>query len=76
MSIIRKPKILCSDWILGQFDRDIVTARKSYRELVLAGIKKASPWKDLKGRIFLGKEDFKEEIGKFLKEKELIEKDL
>jgi hypothetical protein len=67
-----KPKFLSSDWILAQFGPDLATARRSYKEFVLAGIRKESPWKHLKGRIFLGKENFIEEVKEFLKGKERI----
>ena len=40
---------------------EVAAARKGYKEFVLAGIKKESSWKNLKGRIFLGKGDFIEE---------------
>ena len=69
---IKKPKFLYSDWILAQFGHDIVTARKVYRDFVITGIKKESPWKDLKGGTLLGKENFVEEVKEFLKGKEQI----
>lgn len=72
MGMVEKPKFLCSDWILAQFGHDVVTARRGYREFVLAGVKKESPWKDLKGRMFLGKGDFINKVKEFLKEKEQI----
>lgn len=72
MGMVEKPKFLCSDWILAQFGHDIVTARKAYRDFVITGIKKESPWKDLKGSTFLGKENFVEEVREFLKGKERI----
>lgn len=72
MGMVEKPKFLCSDWILAQFGHDIVTARKAYRDFVITGIKKESPWKDLKGSTFLGKENFIEEVKEFLKGKERI----
>ena len=72
MGMVEKPKFLCSDWILAQLGHDMVTARKAYRDFVITGIKKESPWKDLKGGTFLGKEDFIEEVKEFLKGKERI----
>ena len=65
-------KFLCSKWILDQFGHNVVTARKSYREFVLEGVKEKSPWKDLQGRMFLGKGDFILKVKEFLKEKEFI----
>lgn len=67
-----KPKFLSSDWILAQFGPDLATARRSYKEFVLAGIRRESPWKHLKGRIFLGKEDFIEKVKELFEEKEAI----
>ena len=72
IGMVEKPKFLCSDWILAQFGHEVAAARRGYREFVLVGVKKESPWKDLKGRIFLGKGDFVEEVKEFLKEKEPI----
>ncbi len=72
MGMIKKPKFLYSDWILAQFGHDIATARKVYRDFVITGIKKESPWKDLRGGTFLGKENFIEEVKEFLKGKERI----
>lgn len=72
MGMVEKPKFLCSDWILAQLGHDMVTARKAYRDFVITGIKKESPWKDLKGGTFLGKENFIEEVKEFLKGKERI----
>jgi len=72
IGIVKKPKFLSSDWILTQFGHDLVSARRGYREFVLAGLKKESLWKELGGRIFLGKESFIEEVKGFLKGKESI----
>lgn len=72
MGVIKKPKFLYPDWILAQFGHDTATARKVYRDFVITGIKKESPWKDLKGGTFLGKENFAEEVKEFLKGKERI----
>ena len=58
MGMTKKPKFLYSDWILAQFGHDIATARKAYRDFVITGIKKESPWKDLKGRTFFRQRKF------------------
>lgn len=72
IGMVEKPKFLCSDWILAQFGHEVVAARKGYREFVLAGVKKESPWRNLRGRIFLGKGDFIDKVKEFLKEREPI----
>ncbi len=69
---IEKPKFLSADWVLGQLGHNTSTARRAYRNLVTDGIKKESPWKNLKGRIFLGKEDFIRKVTGSLNGKEAI----
>src|SRR4030042_1943386 len=45
---------LTIDWILGQFGPRRKTAQNHYRRFVTEGITRESPWKELKGQIFLG----------------------
>jgi len=70
--IAKVPKFLTIDWILSQFGKNRKRAQKAYKEFVMSGIEREAPWKDLKGRIILGKEGFLGKIKGFLKGKEEI----
>jgi putative transposase len=52
------PEWLTSGWMLAQFSDDVEKARVLYREFVLAGIARTSPWAGLKGQVFLGEKEF------------------
>lgn len=57
--IEKAPEWLATDWLLGQFGRREVQARKSYRSYVLKDMEKAdSPWGKLKNGLYLGEEEF------------------
>ena len=45
---------------LSLFDRTMGTAWTAYRRFVAEGSHQPSPWKDLRGQIFLGGSDFRE----------------
>lgn len=55
--------LLTVDWILSQFDTHRLKAQKEYRHFVPAG-RETSPWKDLKGQIYLGTDAFVESLPK------------
>jgi putative transposase len=46
--------------ILADFASEINEARKQYRQFVLQGLQKSSPWNDLQGQVFLGSKAFVE----------------
>ncbi len=52
------PSFLYTDWVLAQFSAARKRAQKLYALFVREGITRASPWKDLKGQIFLGDRTF------------------
>jgi len=56
--IITRPAFLTTDWILGQFSTTKNNAQKLYTLFATEGITKESPWKELKGQIFLGDRTF------------------
>jgi len=64
-------KILClfSGWILYQFGPDKKNAMISYQEFVLPGIHTESPFKQVKGQIFLGSEYFLARMVQFMEQK-------
>jgi putative transposase len=57
----KRPQWLTTDWILAQFSRSRRRAQKLYDQFIMEGITKETPWKDLKGQIFLGEKGFIEE---------------
>lgn len=58
LGILPKGKFLDSDWVLSQFDENKEGAKRLYREFVLGGMNNDSPWGKLKGRLFLGNDNF------------------
>ncbi len=60
---------LLTDWILSQFSEEKRKALIQYQAFVRSGIKAASPLKEVKGQLYLGKEDFKKRISPLLKER-------
>jgi putative transposase len=55
-----RPEWLQTDWILGQFGKQRKRAVAAYRDFVRAGVGLPSVWNDLRGQIYLGKEEFVE----------------
>jgi hypothetical protein len=55
-----------TEWILAQFSADTQEAQRQYRQFVRIGIGEVSIWKKMKGRCFLGDEQFAEQLGKYL----------
>ncbi len=53
---------LTIDWILSTFSRTKKQAHKSYREFVKAGKNQPSPWESLKNQIYLGSDEFVEDM--------------
>ena len=51
------PEFLSIEWLLEQFGRNRPAAQKRYREFVREGLENR-PWKELKGQIYLGSEEF------------------
>ncbi|MBW6509663.1 MAG: transposase [Desulfuromonadales bacterium] len=56
------PQVLTVDWILQQFADQKEEAQLRYRRFVNKGLADVSPWSSLAGRIFLGREDFVEQM--------------
>ena len=54
------PPCLTTDWLLGQFSNNKKRAQKLYTIFIREGITLESPWKELKGQIFLGDKRFVE----------------
>ena len=72
IGIVKKIPCLFPDWILSQSSPDKKNARISYQEFVLSGINKESPFKQVKGKIFLGSEYFLAKMEQFMEQKEQL----
>jgi putative transposase len=68
----KSPEFLCTDWVLAQFGRNRIGARKRYREIVLDGITAESPWTSLVGQCLLGNEPFLERLLPYPKEQSAL----
>ena len=53
---------LTTDWILSQFAKEQKKASREYQTFVLSGIKTESPLRAVRGQLFLGQENFIDEI--------------
>ncbi len=68
------PPGLSIDWVLGQFAKTGLAARKRYAAFVHDGVGKVSPWGELKGQILLGGDAFVKDMAPHLdKSKAMIE---
>jgi len=63
---------LTTDWILSQFGQEQKAASNQYQAFVRSGIKAASPLKAIKGQLFLGQENFIDEIKHLMRGKEKL----
>jgi putative transposase len=52
------PSWLSTEWLLGCFSRRKIQAQKLFHAFALAGKSRESPWKELRGQIFMGDRDF------------------
>jgi len=53
---------LTRDWVLGNFGRDRESAQKAYRAFVKQGRGQPGPWEALKNQIYLGSDQFVEDM--------------
>ncbi len=63
---------LTTDWILSQFGKERKAASRQYQAFVRSGIKAESPLKAIKGQLFLGQENFIDEIKPLMRGKERL----
>jgi REP element-mobilizing transposase RayT len=68
----RSISCLTKDWILLQFGRERGKAEMGYREFVREGLKAESPWKKVRGQLYLGDEKFLDKIKKLIRGKETL----
>jgi len=62
------PSFLSTDWVLAQFSAARKRAQKLYARFIRKGVTRESPWKDLKGQIFLGDRTFIDSLGSSLQD--------
>jgi len=55
--LVKRPRLLTTNWLLDQLGSDRASAQKAYRQFVSQG-RGASPWAELKGQIYLGSDSF------------------
>lgn len=68
----KPPDFLTINNVLQEFGKIKRRASKQYKEFILEGITKETPWNNLKGQIFLGEESFTERLRPYLGKKEII----
>jgi REP element-mobilizing transposase RayT len=54
--------LLTTDWVLGNFGRKRKIAQEKYRAFVQEGKNQPSPWESLKNQIYLGSDNFVEDM--------------
>ena len=54
--------LVTTEWLLAQFSDTRKRAFDLYRRFVVEGIAVASPWKELRGQVFLGDTSFIEQV--------------
>jgi len=62
------PLFLTTDWILSQFGHRRSQTENGYKSFVKDGVKKSSPWKNLRGQILLGDDKFVLRLEPYLKQ--------
>jgi putative transposase len=72
IGLSKKPSFLTIDWVLSQFGVRRRAAIEKYRRFVMEGMDKGSPWKALKGQIFLGTGEYIKQLSGLLEEKEWV----
>ncbi len=70
----KAPPWLCTDWILAAFGKRKSNAIDKYQKFVSEGKGQPSPWEQLRNQVFLGSEQFVEDLrNKIDKDKDLSE---
>ena len=75
LGLVKPPKHLNISCILLNFDKNIKKSKEKYTKFIFEGIGKESPWRELRGRIFLGSKKFiekhEDKLSGIEKEKEI-----
>ena len=64
IGLVPMPHFLSSNWILSRFGSNFKIAGNKYKNFVHDGLKQGSPWKNTKGQILLGSNEFLKAIKK------------
>jgi putative transposase len=64
LGLVVAEEFLAVDGLLAQFAQRRSTAQARYAQFVAEGMSASSPWKDVKGQVFLGSDDFVEKMQK------------
>ncbi len=60
--LVHRPPFLTTDWLLSVFGDERDVARKAFERFVADGSGRPSPWAQLKNQIYLGSEEFVEQM--------------
>ena len=60
--ISNQPEFLTTDWVLSGFGRNKMKAQQAYRTFVSEGRGQPSPWENLTNQIYLGSDQFVDEV--------------
>jgi len=66
------PWFLSTDFILSLFSENRAEAQILYRKFVRQGIKAGSPWSEVKGQVFLGRQGFIDKQKEYLSDREKV----
>jgi REP element-mobilizing transposase RayT len=61
-NMVNSPEWLGTEWLLSNFSRTHRIAIERYKEFVSQGKNQPSPWEKLKNQVFLGEEEFVEDL--------------
>jgi hypothetical protein len=64
VGLVEKPRFLMTDWLLSSFSEDRRVATRAYVRFVAEGKHQPSPWQVLKNQIYLGSDQFVEDMQK------------
>jgi putative transposase len=66
LGLVAAEEFLAIDGLLAQFAQRRSTAQARYGQFVAEGMNAPSPWKEVKGQVFLGSDDFVEKMQKHM----------
>jgi len=72
VGLTTRPSFLTVDWVLSQFGGQKRVAIEKYKQFVMEGVGKESPWETLRGQIFWGTDEFIKQLSELLGEKESL----
>lgn len=70
--LVPTPPYLTTDWLLSQFGRQRAVAQRKYQAFVAEGISQESLWKEVRGQVLLGSEQFIDRLAPGLRDKRFL----